>query len=431
MEKHCRFITRSLCLPFALIIGSCARPDAGNSAPDDSVIPVQSANGAVGIVQQEATAVSAAVTEAPTGYDNQTNGFLGQGDFDDVRGVFEETDDISKGLGPVYNAQSCRECHQNPVTGAASQISEFRAGHFNGSSFVDHPGGSLINDRAIDATIQERLLAGNEVTTFRITTNTLGDGFVECIDSNTLAAIAAAQPAAQRGTLIQVPVAEQPGAVRAGRFGWKNQNSSLLSFSGDAYLNEMGITNRLNPTENTSNGNSVAAFDHVADPEDVDNDIDEFAAFMRSSKAPPRDAARAATAQAQRGQALFSAIGCATCHVASINTAPAGTVINGGAFTVPPALGDKTIHPYSDFLLHDVGTGDGIVQNGGQGTRNQLRTPPLWGVRVRPRLMHDGASTGFAAAINRHGNQGATARANFQSLSSTDQTNVILFLNSL
>jgi len=240
MEKHCRFITRSLCLPFALIIGSCAHPDSGSSTANDSVVPVESANGSVGIVQQEATAVSAAVTEAPTGYDNQTNGFLGQGDFDDVRGVFEETDDISKGLGPVYNAQSCRECHQNPVTGASSQISEFRAGHFNGISFVDHPGGSLINDRAIDATIQERLLAGNEVTTFRITTNALGDGFVECIDSNTLAAIAAAQPAAQRGTLIQVPVAEQPGAVRAGRFGWKNQNSSLLSFSGDAYLNEIG-----------------------------------------------------------------------------------------------------------------------------------------------------------------------------------------------
>jgi CxxC motif-containing protein (DUF1111 family) len=193
----------------------------------------------------------------------------------------------------------------------------------------------------------------------------------------------------------------------------------------------MGITNRLNRVENTSNGNSVAAFDHVADPEDVDNDVDEFAAFMRSSKAPPRDAAVAATASAQRGAALFNSIGCATCHVASINTAPAGTVINGGAFVVPAALGDKTIHPYSDFLLHDVGTGDGIVQNGGQGTRNMLRTPPLWGLRARPRLMHDASTVSRTDAINRHGNQGAASRNNFNNLSSTSQTDIINFLASL
>jgi len=430
MEKHCRFVTRSLCLPLALIIGSCAQPDAGKIG-NDSAAPVESTQVVNGIVQQEATSVSAAVTEAPTGYDNQTNGFASPTDFASALGTFEEVDDIAKGLGPVYNAQSCRECHQNPVTGAASQISEFRAGHFNGISFVDHPGGSLINDRAIDASIQERILAGNEVRTFRITTNALGDGFVECIDSNTLVAISNSQPAAQRGTFIQVPVAEQPGAIRVGRFGWKNQNSSLLSFSGDAYLNEMGITNRLNPTENTSNGNSVAAFDHVADPEDTDNDIDQFALFMRSTKAPPRDAAVAATASAQRGQALFGQIGCATCHVPSINTAPAGTVINGGAFVVPAALGDKTIHPYSDFLLHDVGTGDGIVQNGGQGTRNMLRTPPLWGVRARPRLMHDASSVSRTDAILRHANQAATARNNFANLSSQSQIDIITFLASL
>src|SRR5215468_9063750 len=111
---------------------------------------------------------SQATTEAPTGFDNLTNGFTPQATFDADRDVFEERDDIAKGLGPVYNAQSCAECHQNPVTGAISQITELRAGHFNGISFVDHPGGSLINDRAIDASIQERVAnSGNEVRTFR------------------------------------------------------------------------------------------------------------------------------------------------------------------------------------------------------------------------------------------------------------------------
>src|SRR5262249_46959752 len=158
----------------------------------------------------------------PTGFDNLTNGFLAQTDFDADKDVFDEIEQIADGLGPVYNAQSCRECHQNPVSGAGSQISELRAGHFNGTNFIDHPGGSLINDRAIDASIQERVAAGNEVNTFRISLSIMGDGFVEAIDSNTLVGISNGQPAGQRGQFIQVPVAEAPGNNRGGRFGWKN-----------------------------------------------------------------------------------------------------------------------------------------------------------------------------------------------------------------
>src|SRR5262249_45093063 len=139
-------------------------------------------------------------------------------------------------------------------------------------------------------------------------------------------------------------------------------------------------------TENTSLGNSVAAFDTVPDNqtctgphagqncgEDPDEDIEAFARFMRATKVPPRDTALAATADAVAGSNLFNAIGCNICHVTSITTSAVGTVINGGAFTVPAALGNKIIHPYSDFLLHDIGTGDGIVQNGGQSTADKLR----------------------------------------------------------
>src|SRR5262249_24640210 len=207
-------------------------------------------------------------------------------------------------------------------------------------------------------------------------------------DSNTLLAISNSQPSSMRGQFIQVPVGEAGGALRGARFGWKNQHASLQSFSADAYLNEMGITSPLQPTENTSNGRSVAAFDTVADPEDAGDDVEAFANFMRATKAPPRDAALAATTDAQVGSQLFDAIGCAVCHVRNINTAAPGTVINGGSFTVPDALGSKRIHPFSDFLLHNVGTGDGIVQNGGASTRNKLRTPPLWGMRTRDRIMH-------------------------------------------
>lgn len=369
--------------------------------------------------------------DAPTGFDGVTNGFVNQTQFDLDRGVFEERESIDDGLGPLYNAQACADCHQNPVTGGISQITELRAGHFDGINFINHPGGSLINDRAINAGIQERVLGGNEVRTFRTSLNTLGDGFVECVDSNTLVAISNGQPASMRGQFIQVPVLEANNAIRGGRFGWKNQHASLISFSADAYVNEMGITSPLQPTENTTNGISVAAFDAVPDPEDNGDDVAAFARFMRASKAPPRDTDLAATFDAQQGDILFSQVGCDTCHVRNIDTLPAGTVINQGAFVVPAALGSKRIHPFGDFLLHNVGTGDGIVQNGGQSTRNKVRTAPLWGMRTRDRLMHDGETLTRNEAILRHAGEANPVINSYINLTTTQKNQLITFLNSL
>jgi CxxC motif-containing protein (DUF1111 family) len=239
-----------------------------------------------------------------------------------------------------------------------------------------------------------------------------------------------------RGQWIQVPVGEADGSLRVGRFGWKNQHASLFSFSADAYLNEMGITSPLQPTDNTSNGRTSLPDgriieDGVADPEDNGDDIQLFTDFMRSTKAPPRDAVLAATDDARAGSDLFDAIGCAVCHVRSITTAPAGTLINGGAFRVPPELGSKVIHPFSDFLLHDVGTGDGIVQNGGQSTRNKLRTAPLWGVRTRSRLMHDGESMNLGEAILRHRGEATGVVSAYRSLTPAQADQMLAFLRSL
>src|SRR6266705_4435143 len=149
---------------------------------------------------------------------------------------------------------------------------------------------------------------------------------------------------------------------------------------------------------------------------------------MRSTKAPPRGTI---TADVSAGEALFNKVGCDTCHTPAITTARPGAKINGGAFTVPAALGNKIIHPYSDFLLHDIGTGDGIVQNGGQSTRNELRTQPLWGVRTHPRHMHDGATLTFNEAILRHAGEATFVILNYKFLSSTQQNQIITFLKSL
>ena len=380
-----------------------------------------------------------AATEAPAGFDNLTNGFTTQTQMDLDRATFDEIEEKADGLGPVYNAQACRECHQNPVSGATSQITEMRAGTTDGfGNFTNPPGGSLINDRAINAAIQERLTTASNTVDTRSSLNILGDGFVEAIADATFTNIRNAQPSGMKGQIINVPVSESPGQTRIGRFGWKNQNSSLLSFAADAYVNEMGTTSPLQPTENTSMGNSVAAFDTVPDPEDAGTvanpngpDVEAFVRFMRSTKAPPRDTALAATSDAIAGSNLFVSIGCANCHTPTITTAATGTVINGGKFTVPAALGDKNIHPYSDFMLHDVGTGDGIVQNGGASTANKLRTPPLWGLRTRSRFMHDLFNTTRFNAALRHTNEAEPVIQNFINLSTTQQNQILTFLNSL
>jgi CxxC motif-containing protein (DUF1111 family) len=391
-------------------------------------------------VSREAPAALAALpppTEAPAGFQLLTNGAVDQARFDDALEEFTGPEGPVDGLGPVFNAVGCGECHSTPIIGGSSQVVERRAGNWNGTTFVEHPGGSLIQDRSLFPGLQERILPGNNVIALRASLSILGLGFVEAIDSNTIAAIAQSQPVSVRGQLIQVPVLEAGGALRVGRFGWKNQQASLLSFSADAYSNEMGISTPLLPLEQLSNGQALPPGmdpfpgEPGATDDATNEDLDLFADFMRSTLAPPRDTAIAATPDSRRGDALFASVGCATCHTPTIVTAPAGTLINGGAFTVPPALGNKLIHPFSDFLLHDIGTGDGIVQNGGPQTRNKLRTVPLWGLRARGRFMHDAASQSFAEAIARHGGQAAGARANFNALSGSDRSRVLLFLSSL
>lgn len=221
-----------------------------------------------------------------------------------------------------------------------------------------------------------------------------------------------------------VPVLEGNGEARIGRFGWKSQDASLLSFSVDAYLNELGITTPLLPEENSSSGLFIgfgSGYDPVTEPEDDGDDARAFADFMRATKAPSR---RPINGEVRVGEALFQKVGCATCHVTSITTAQPGTVINGGAFLVPEALGNKTIHPYSDFLLHNVGTGDGIpIQPTAEyaATAQQIRTAPLWGLRTRNRLMHDGLSFTKQEAIQRHGAQAASVTEAYNALSTAQK----------
>ena len=372
----------------------------------------------------------------------------GSGTFEENLFIFSERETIEDGLGPTYNDTGCVECHQSVDVGAFGQQMEFRAGRIVNGAFVDNPGGQLIHARATDSDIVEHISTDNNVRAFRVVISTLGDGFVECIANATLQNNVNAQPLAQRGTLTEVPVTEANNALRIGRFGWKAQHASLVSFSGDAYLNEMGITNPFdgfggrsssapdagtheNPCSTAEGVKNCTGppFDPVPDPEDDGLDVLAFADFMAATRAPGRQ--NPLPAAAVRGDPIFNQIGCAVCHTRNFTTAAAGTLINGGAFRVPAALGNKVIHPFSDFALHNIGTGDGIVQNGGQSSANQIRTSALWGIRARNRLMHDGLTVTVFEAIQRHAGQATAARNNFNALSAGSRSDVIAFVLSL
>jgi CxxC motif-containing protein (DUF1111 family) len=270
----------------------------------------------------------------------------------------------------------------------------------------------------------------------------------------------------------------------------------LLAFAGDAYLNEMGITNSLQKTEvaticnppvtaTVPNTDPTKITEPNSRPDPSDNnleDIDHFASFMRSLKAPARDETAAATPEVKHGAQLFAKIGCASCHVETIVTGK-----SPAAGLHPDALENRTIHPYSDFLLHNVGTGDGIpialVEHFGREriekrmreleasraaeakqrqrgktedecsesyqtavlegekhpdllrdtlcARNKLRTAPLWGLRLRSRLMHDGASVKLGDAIRRHKGEAEVATERFSKLTPADKKALLAFLQSL
>ena len=411
--------------------------------------------------------------EAPAGFDNKSNGLVDDATHGGDQGKFDEIEQISDGLGPLYNAQSCRECHQNPTSGGSSEVSELRVGHRDPDGKFQNPeipiargaeiikGRTLVNDRAIcpnasfpSTEIQERVPNSEEIRTFRVSLNILGDGFVEAVPDRTFVDLAENQCRKNHnkicGQILYVPILEAPGQTGVGRFGWKDQHASLLSFSADAYLNEMGITSRLQPDEVTNLCNTVSEPNDKPGPDGF-SDIDRFARFMRATETPARDSQVAQTPKARLGAELFDKVGCDICHVQTLTTAPAGTKINGGTFVIPSALAEKQFHPYGDFLLHNVGTGDGIVvamlEHYGKkmyqyswknlsvseynNTANSIRTAPLWGVRLHSRLMHDGASVTLLDAILRHRGEARHVTEKFRKLKPAEKEALLEFLRSL
>ena len=302
----------------------------------------------------------------------------------------------------------------------------------------DFDGGSLFQSDAISPGCKEVVPPRANAIAPRQTTPLFGLGLVEAIPDGQIEDYAAGQARTnplQAGRANRVSDVASGGRTRVGRFGWKNQQATLLAFSADAYLNEIGITSPLFPVENAPNGDlgKLARCDKVADPEDTEDDVAAFANFMRLLAPPPGDddcgradhrhrssRGRRGSSRSERGERIFEQAGCAVCHHAGFTASSTIAAIDG-----------ETVDAYSDFLLHDVGTGDGIVQNGGAATRNKLRTPPLWGMRTRDRLMHDGETLTRNEAILRHAGESTFVINNYRFLSDNQKNQLITFLNSL
>jgi Di-haem oxidoreductase, putative peroxidase len=362
---------------------------------------------------------------------------LERASFDEGRLEFMRILSVAEGRGPIMNDTSCSTCHGIPRVGGAGakRVIRFGKAASGGNPFnpLANLGGSLLQASSTMIECQEVIPPRADVMARRVTPNVSGDGLIEAIRGTDIRAGELVPPPGISGRAHMVPTFEDPPLARprVGRFGWKAQLASLLSFSADASLNEMGLTNRFVTQENAPNGNTalLALCDTVPDPEDHAGPgglhaIDRQTNFQRLTAPPPQTPRAGMT-----GAVVFNTVGCASCHRATFVTGPSPVA----------ALASKTIHPYSDFLLHDVGTslGDGIVQ--GYATETELKTPPLWGLRSRADigLLHDGRATGgtpqqnLRDAILAHDGEGAVSRDAFIALTPEQQDQLFAFLMSL
>ena len=352
-----------------------------------------------------------------------------QSAFSSGRTEFNSAEEVDEGLGPVFNGRSCAECHNVPAAGGGSALVETRFGRTTNGQFdpMAEFGGSLIQTFAVGPAdgsthqyLAETVPAAATIRAGRRTTPLFGLGLVDAVPDIEFIVLAQLETLAHDGTAGRVHYVTNlsTNTQAVGKFGWKDQVPTLFQFSGDAYLNEMGITNPQFPDENCPNGDcSELAYNPMPGINDTGSGVQAFADFMTMLAPPPRGPI---TGDAIAGEFLFAAIGCGSCHTS--------TLITGANPTA--ALDRKVIHPYSDFLLHDMGPlGDGIVQ--GHAGGHDMRTAPLWGLRMVTRYLHDGRATTLEQAVIAHDGQARAARERFKRLEPADRARVIAFLKSL
>ena len=341
---------------------------------------------------------------------------------------FKEIEEAGEGLGPLFNAAGCAACHNVPVIGGITPMTELRAGHRDADGRFHVVGFTTlfqmfsIPDHRCQAVMPPEV----NVIARRMPIPLFGAGLVEAVPDETLIALEDPFDRDRDGISGRAAMVSDvaTGQRRVGRFGWKAQIATLLTFSGDAYTNEMGITNDVFPLEPLGgiSQERLRECDMVRDPEDLVDPrtgkraIDNFEAFMKFLAPLPRGPI---TDDVRAGEQAFTAIGCASCHVPTLTTGA-----NPSA-----ALNRKALALFSDLLLHDVGTGDGIEQEAA--LQNEIRTPALWGLRLRRPLMHDGSAPTPADAIRQHRGEATAVIERYNSATEQVRRALLAFLDSL
>jgi CxxC motif-containing protein (DUF1111 family) len=354
-------------------------------------------------------------------------------DFEEFRAGlddFLEVETAEEGLGPAYNGTSCAVCHNVPAIGGGGTIAEVRAATRtpDGAFLPLDPSGETLFQLFSVPGHACHAIVPSHATVFarRIPIPLFGAGLVEAIADADILALEDPSDRDRDGVSGRAArvIDLATGEPRIGRFGWKAQHATLITFGADAYRNEMGITNDIFPTELATGVTSdrMRLCDPFPDPEDVIDPatrrrgIDNFASFMRFLAPPGREGGGQ---QARTGERVFGILGCAACHVPAMTTDRHSN----------PLFDRRPVPLFSDLLLHDVGTGDGIVQ--GAAAASEIRTPALWGLRFRRPLLHDGSAFTIDEAIRRHAHEAELARAGYTRSSDADRAALLAFLGAL
>ncbi len=363
------------------------------------------------------------------------------------------------GLGPLFNARSCSGCHFKDGRGRAPEPGEPMRSMLVRVSLPGqrpHPsyGDQLQND-AVDGawpeaevSVRYRELPGSFAdgepyslraptititqeaygplgpalqTSARVAPALIGLGLLEAVPEAQLRALADPDDRDHDG--ISGRPNDEAGAM--GRFGWKAEQPSVLAQTAGAFLGDMGLTSRLFRAENQQPAQAIE-LPSGGDPELSDAILDSVVLYARTLAVPRRR--HPAAAEVQRGEALFSEAGCAGCHVSTLTTDP---------MAVPGELAARTIHPYSDLLLHDLGDGLSDERPVHQAEGREWRTPPLWGIGLVERVnghstfLHDGRARNLSEAVLWHGGEAAKASQAYQRMGRQDRLALLAFLESL
>ncbi len=344
------------------------------------------------------------------------------------RALFERLATPDEGLGPLYNAERCSDCHNQPaVGGSATRIPVLKATRFADGrcDLLTADGGDNIQRRATDLLLAhglgpEKVPAAATDTARVMAPPLFGLGLVDAVPDRVLEEWA--DPDDRDGDGISGRLPRLPDG-RSARFGRKGDAATVRDFVVAALRFELGFTTPGHLAEEAVNGVPIPPdADPMAEPEIDAPTLDQLTDYVRflASPAPSRELPAAVRDTVTRGEALFRQIGCTACHREELRTGPAEVA----------ALATRTIRPYSDFLLHDMGAELANVC-GLDALPGELRTAPLWGLRYRDRLLHDGRAGDVASAVAAHGGEAATARDAFLALPAAAQRALVRFLLSL